>query len=166
MRRAPCIGVATPRGAGSRKRTGDGCMTTQSRTHAEGTAREFVVWAAMLPRTWIRLPWSIAREIPPRGPVELWLQHDGCCGQASEAEVEVVESGDVFMTRGWGVIACACHPEGGHAIHFEYDGASTLFFRVFGEDGRRLGCCSGRGGRGGELALGLVSDSSDSNSAS
>ena len=51
-----------------------------SRTHAEGSAREFMVWAATPPHTWIRLPGPFAREIPPRGPVELWLQHDGCCG--------------------------------------------------------------------------------------
>ena len=28
-------------------------------------------------------------------------------------------------------------------IHFEYDGASTLFFKVFDAEGRRLECCSG-----------------------
>ena len=75
------------------------------------------------------------------------------------------------MTRGWGAIARACRPEGGHAIHFEYDGAPTLFFKVFGEDGRCLECCPRGGDRGGEaadgeLALGLVRDSSNSRSAS
>nr|XP_020148091.1 B3 domain-containing protein Os03g0212300-like [Aegilops tauschii subsp. strangulata] len=125
----------------------------------------------MPPRTLLRLPRSLARDIAPSGPVELWLQHDGCCSQASEAEVKVVDFGDVFMTRGWGAITRACRPEGGHAIHFEYDGASTLFFKSFGEDSQRLECCPKGGGRGsgatgGELALGLVRDSSDSSSAS
>jgi hypothetical protein len=134
----------------------------------------------MPPRTWIRLPRSLAREIPPRGPVELWLQHNGCCSQALEAEVEVVDSGDVFMTRGWGAVACACHSEGGHAIHFEYDRALTLLFKVFGEDGRCVECCprgedrasgSPAGQRNGEatgneLALGLVRNSSGSSSVS
>ena len=35
-------------------------------------------------------------------------------------------------------------PHGGRlAIHFEYDGASTLFFKVFDMEGRRLECCPG-----------------------
>ena len=66
------------------------------------------------------------------------------------------------MTRGWSEIARACCPEGALAIHFEYDEASTLFFKVIGEDGWRLECCSGIGdpcgaATGVELALGLAS---------
>ena len=41
--------------------------------HAEGSSRELVLHAAMPPRSWIRLPPSFAFEIPPRGPLELWL---------------------------------------------------------------------------------------------
>ena len=26
-------------------------------------------------------------------------------------------------------------------LHFKYDGDATLYVRVFGEDGRRAGCC-------------------------
>ena len=33
--------------------------------------------------------------------------------------------------------------EGALAIHFEYDGASTLFFKVFDMEGCRLECCPG-----------------------
>ena len=102
--------------------------------HEGGMTREFVVWTAIQPSAWIRLPRSLAGEIPSKGPVKLWLQHDACCSQASEVEVEDVYSGNVFMTQGWGAIALACLPEGGHAIHFEYEGASTLLFKVFGED--------------------------------
>ena len=47
------------------------------------------------------------------------------------------------MTRGWGEIARVCRARGALAIHFEYDGASTLFFKVFDAEGRRLECCSG-----------------------
>ena len=69
------------------------------------------------------------------------------------------------MTRGWGEVARACHPEGPLAIHFEYDGAAMLFFKVFDEDGRRLECCSGRGSPRGtatsvELTTGLAGSSS------
>ena len=107
----------------------------------------------MPPRTWIRIPRSLAREIPPRGPVELWLQHDGCYSQVSEVKVEVVDSGDVFMTQGWGAVARACRSKGALAIHFEYDGASMMFFKVFDEEGRRLECCPG-GGRQDGAAVG------------
>ena len=47
------------------------------------------------------------------------------------------------MTRGWGEIARVCRPRGALAIHFEYDGASTLFFKVFDAEGRRLEYCPG-----------------------
>ena len=45
------------------------------------------------------------------------------------------------MTRGWGEVARVCRSEGALAIHFEYDGASTMFFKVFDEEGgqRRAG---------------------------
>ena len=111
------------------------------RTHAEGSSREFVVWVVMPPDTWIRLLRFFASELPPRGPVELWLQHAGCCSLATGAEVEVVPPGDVFMMRGWGEVSRACLMEGALAIHFEYDGATTLFFKVFNEEGERLECC-------------------------
>ena len=51
------------------------------------------------------------------------------------------------MTRGWGEVARVCRAEGSLAIHFEYDGASTMFFKVFDANGRWLECCPGRGGR-------------------
>ena len=69
--------------------------------------------------------------------MELWLQHVGCSSLATGAEVEVVSSGDVFMMCGWGHVARACRAKGALAIHFEYDGAATLFFSW----GTRLECC-------------------------
>ena len=47
------------------------------------------------------------------------------------------------MSRGWGKVTRVCRARGALAIHFEYDGASTLFFKVFDAEGRRLECCSG-----------------------
>ena len=102
-----------------------------------------MVWAAMAPCTWIRFPQFFAEEMPPRGPLELWLQHTECDAPATGAEVEVVSSGKIFMTRGSGEVAQVCRTEGALAIHFEYDGASMLFFKVFDAEGRRLECCSG-----------------------
>ena len=45
------------------------------------------------------------------------------------------------MTRGRGEIARVCRVEGALAIHFEYDGANTLFFKLFDTEGRRLEFC-------------------------
>ena len=105
------------------------------------SSRELVLHAAMPPSSWICLPASFAFKIPPRGPRELWLQHADCRTPATEAEVEVVAPGKVFMTRGWGDIARVCRMEGTLVIHLEYDGASLMLFMVFDEEGRRLECC-------------------------
>ena len=64
-------------------------------------------------------------------------------------------------------------------LHFKYDSATTLFVRVFGEDGRRAGCCpedsdgdkvlglgDGHDVDEGELALGDGCGSSGSGSSS
>ena len=115
--------------------------------HAEGSSREFVLHAAMPPRSWIRLPPSFAFEIPPRGPFRLWLQHADCQTPATDADVEVVAPGKVFMTRGWGEIARVCRTRGALVIHLEFDGASMMLFKVFDEDGRRLECCPRGSGR-------------------
>ena len=65
------------------------------------------------------------------------------------------------------------------ALHFKYDDDATLFMRVFGEDGRRVGCCpedndddevlglgDGREKDEGELALGDGRDSSRTSGSS
>ena len=94
-------------------------------------------------RTWIRFPQFFSAEMPPRGPLELWLQHADCDAPATGAEVETVSPGKIFMTRGWGEVARVCRAEGALAIHFRYDGTSTMFFKVFDKEGRRLECCLG-----------------------
>ena len=71
------------------------------------------------------------------------------------------------MTRGWGEVARVCRTEGTLAIHFEYDGASTMFFKVFDGEGRHLECYPGGGCRAGTVvgagpAAGLASGSSSS----
>ena len=73
--------------------------------------------------------------------------------------------GKIFMTRGWGEVARVCRAEGALAIHFEYDGASTMFFKFFEEEGRCLECCPGGGHQdstaaGARPAAGLASSSS------
>ena len=79
-------------------------------------------------------------------------QHDGCSAPATEAEVEVVAPGRVYLTRGWGEIARVCRMGGALAIHLEYDGASLMFFKVFDAEGRLLECCTRESGRGDERA--------------
>ena len=108
--------------------------------HATDSSRELVLHAAMPPSTWIRFPSFFATEMPPRGPLELWLQHTDCGATATGAEVEVVAPGKVFMTRGWGEVARVGRTGGALVIHFEYDGASLFSFKVFDAEVRRLEC--------------------------
>ena len=72
------------------------------------------------------------------------------------------------MTRGWGEVARVCRAEGALTIHFEYDGASTMFFKVFDEEGRRLECCPEGGHQDGAAAnaepTARLADSSSSDS--
>ena len=97
----------------------------------------------MPPRSWIRFLRFFSDVMPPRGPLELWLQHADCSAPATGAEIEVVPTGKIFMTRGWGEVARVCRARGALVIHFAYDGTFTLFFKVFDAEGRRLECCSG-----------------------
>ena len=97
----------------------------------------------MPPSTWIRFPSFFTFKMPPRGPLELWLQHADCSTPTTGAEVEVVTPGKLYMTHGWGEIAWVCRARGALAIHLEHDGVSTLFFKVFDAEGRRLECCPG-----------------------
>ena len=106
------------------------------------SSRELVLWALMPPSSWIRFSRFFSDVMPPRGPLELWLHHADCDAPANGAEIEAVPNGKIFMTRGWGEVAWVCRMEGALAIHFEYDGASTLFFKVFDAEGHRLECCS------------------------
>ena len=120
--------------------------------HAKGSSHELVLHAAMPPRSWIRLPPPFAFEIPPRGPLKLWLQHADYRTPATEADVEVVAPGKVFMTRGWGEIARVCRSEGALIIHLDYDGASLMLFKVFDKEGHRLECCPRGSGRSSRAA--------------
>ena len=91
--------------------------------------------------------------MPLRGHLELWLQHADCDAPATGAEVETVSLGKIFMTRGWGEVARFCRAEGALAIHFKFDSASTMFFKVFDAEGR-CRCQNQRiSGRGPELCI-------------
>ena len=105
--------------------------------HAEDGVRELVVWAGAPPHTWILLPPCLREVLPARGRVTMQLRHDGCHLPHSYADVEVISSGQVYMTWGWGVVRRACAPAGRHVLHFRLDGLASLTFKVFGEDGRR-----------------------------
>lgn len=138
--------------------------------HAVDSSRELVLWAAMPPRSWIRFPQFFSAEITPRGPPELWLQHADCDAPATRAEVEAVSPGKIFMTRGCGEVAWVWRAEVALAIHFRYNGASTMFFKVLDAEGRRLECCPGEGrlncvAAGAGPAAHLASDSSSCSGA-
>ena len=93
--------------------------------------------------------------------------------------VEISVTGNIALARGWQTFSHA-HRLGRRCIlHFKYNGAATLFVRVFGEDGRRARCCpedsdgdevlglgDGCDEDEGELALGDGHDSSNTGSSS
>jgi hypothetical protein len=55
--------------------------------------------------------------------------------------VEFSATGDAHLTRGWQTFARARGLKGRFTLHFKYDGLATLFVRVFGAGGLRVGCC-------------------------
>ena len=56
--------------------------------HTANSSHELMLHAAMPPSTWIRFPSFFAAEMPPRGPLELWLQHADCGNPVTGTEVE------------------------------------------------------------------------------
>src|SRR3954466_7193355 len=134
-------GDADPRGQHRRRRRRvTKVWVVPPGAHAEGSSRELVLHAAMPTRTWIRRPPLFSSVFPQGRLLELWLQHADCSTPATEAEVAITASGEVFMTRGWGEIARGCRTRGALMIHLEYDGASVMFFKIFNAIGRRLEC--------------------------
>jgi hypothetical protein len=127
---------------------------------------EFMVWAERPAGLRLQLPRLLASALPAGGPGGLWLQADGCCSGASLVEVEVTPAGNVFLNRGWRPFARACGLQGRCTLHFRYDGAGTLFVRVFGEDGRRVGCCPEGDSDDDELELGDDRSTSGSSGSS
>ena len=65
----------------------------------------------------------------------------GYCSRASWVVVEVSDAGNIALAHGWQTFARARGLGGRCTLHFKYDGDVTLYVRVFGEDGRRVGCC-------------------------
>ena len=104
------------------------------RAYSDDMTRKFVVWMEGPPGTSIQLPRCFTKELPAGGPIGLWLQPNGSCNRSSWSEVEVTSSGLVYLTRGWQTFARACSLTGRHTLHFKYDGAATLFVRIFGKD--------------------------------
>ena len=49
--------------------------------------------------------------------------------------------GNIALARGWQTFARARGLGRRYTLHFKYDGDATLYVRVFGEDGRLIGCC-------------------------
>ena len=123
------------------------------RFHSAEVSPEFVVWSENPAGNWLQLPRFFVDELPAPGPGGLWLQADGCCSKASWVAVETSAAGNIALARGWQTFARARGLGWRCTLHFRYDGESTLYVRVFGEDGRRAGCCPET--NDGEEVLGL-----------
>lgn len=105
------------------------------------------------PATGSKFRASSRGELPASGPSGLWLQEDGCCSRASWVAVETSTTGNIALARGWQTFARARGLGRRCTLHFRYDGRLTLYVRVFGEDGHRVGCCPET--NDGEEVLGL-----------
>ena len=102
--------------------------------HSAEVLPEFVMWSENPAGTWLQLPCSFAGELPAAGPGGPWLQADGCCNKASWVAMVVSVVGNAALARGWQTFARARSLSSRCTLHFKYDGAATLFMRVFGED--------------------------------
>ena len=62
--------------------------------------------------------------------------------------------GNTALARGWQTFARARGLSRRCTLDFKFDGDATLYVRVFGEDGRRAGCCPESDDRGWEPSSG------------
>ena len=114
---------------------------SRPRFHTAEVLPEFIVWAVEPNGARLQLPRFLLGELPAGALGGLWLQADGCCSRASWASLEVSAAGSLALTRGWQTFARARGLSRRCTLHFKFDGDATLYVRVFGEDGRRAGCC-------------------------
>ena len=68
--------------------------------------------------------------------------------------IEVSVAGNIALARCWQTFARARGLGRRCTLHFKYNGNATLYARVFGEDGRRVGCCPEENDSGEVLGLG------------
>ncbi|KAM3209851.1 hypothetical protein ACQJBY_064101 [Aegilops geniculata] len=116
-------------------------------------------------RNWLQLPDSFAEELVAGVPLGLWLQSDGCYNKSSWVVAEFTPSGYMYLTRGWKSFARAHGLKEGHTLHFKFDGAVTLFVKIFGEAGGCLECCTESDSNGdGHSSNGNSSDGGDASS--
>ena len=164
-RKHPVATTAAPRGHGDAFQHGGGQTTAtrgcapaarppMPRFRAAEVLPEVVVWSAEPTSTRLPLPRFLLGELPASAPGGLWLQADGCCSRASWVSLEVSAAGSLALARGWQMFARACGLGRRCTLYFRFDGDATLFVRVFGEDGRRAGCCPEDDDRGWEPGSG------------
>ena len=157
--------TTAPRGRGDDFQHGDGRTAAagghapvvrppRSRFRAAEVLPEFVVWSAEPTSTRLPLPRFLLGELPAGAPGGLWLQADGCCSRASWVSLEVFAAGSLSLAHGWQTFARARGLSHRCTLHFKFDGDATLYVRVFGEDGRRAGCCPEGDDRGWEPSSG------------
>ena len=72
--------------------------------------------------------------------------------------MEISVAGNVTLARGWQTFARARGLGRLCTLHFKYGGDATLYVRVFGEDGCRVGCCPKDDEGDGVLGLGNERD--------
>ncbi|KAE8774855.1 heat shock cognate 70 kda protein 1 [Hordeum vulgare] len=93
------------------------------------------------PHTWLRLPYSFMKEMEEHAPLFSWMQPDDYCSRPSWVVTEFNSINFMFLKHGWKSFALAQGLWEGYVLHFKFDGATTLFKKVFGIVGGHLDCC-------------------------
>ncbi|KAE8815403.1 hypothetical protein D1007_07252 [Hordeum vulgare] len=94
-----------------------------------------------MPHTWLRLPDFFVEEIEDLATVGLWIQPYRCDNGPSWVATEFNSLAFLFLRRGCKSFAFAQGLLNGHILHLKFDGAATLFVKVFGGARKCLGCC-------------------------
>ncbi|KAE8786496.1 hypothetical protein D1007_39646 [Hordeum vulgare] len=106
-------------------------LAPKSQIHSPDAARMFIVWVEGTPCSWLRLLDFFTEEMEDLMPLGMWLQLDGYCNGPRWVATEFNTLGFLFMRSGWKSFALTQGLRDGHVLHFEFDGAATLFVKVF-----------------------------------
>ena len=147
-RKLPATPTVAPRGRGGGLQYIDGRVAAvggrapaarppRPRSRATEVLPEFVVWSAEPTSTRLPLPRFLLGELLAGAPGLMGVTG----GLRGREPVPGPRLADV-CPRAW--------PEPWCTLHFKFDGDATLYVRVFGEDGRRAGCCPEGDDRGWE----------------
>ncbi|KAE8770678.1 l-ascorbate oxidase-like protein [Hordeum vulgare] len=108
--------------------------------HVGRNPMEFLVQLRRPIRSRLRLPGVFAEAMEGGGPT-LWLHVNGCGNGAVPVVAERTRPWTLFLGRGWKSFARAHNLWDRHVLRFKKVAENTLFVKLYGSSGARLGCC-------------------------